>query len=300
MRSPREAERRLCRPEDELTGRQSSDRYSGAAPTIQCRTRRAILNRMRSPIGSQWSSLRMAAETQQWRLNSANFAASSGRWLSTAGAHLPQHLLLVVSTTAKVSYTVSRKEKFSDFEWFWTLLRDSTLVRGSSATSPLSSVMYSTGSLYNTKAATKSPYWLGTVYTASVRPISVTFVLRWLQPLDEPTCVQRRVAIFWSIKHEQNWANGVSVYPHRRYGTRSLIRSSILQQAANIFGKNWKHACLGKPTRTPASENYWGVNLLTYLLGTWCDSNLPLWRGPEIEIGGNFIFPLIPILSNSL
>ena len=60
---PCEAERRLCRPEDELTGRQSSVRYSGAAPTIQCRTRRAILNRMRSPIGSQWSSLRMAAET---------------------------------------------------------------------------------------------------------------------------------------------------------------------------------------------------------------------------------------------
>ena len=63
MSSPREAERRLCRSEDELTGRQCSVRYSGAAPTIQCRTRRAILNRMRSPIGSQWSSLRMAAET---------------------------------------------------------------------------------------------------------------------------------------------------------------------------------------------------------------------------------------------
>ena len=55
--------RRLCRPEDELTGRQSSVRYSGAAPTMQCRTRRAILNWMRFPIGSQWSSLRMAAET---------------------------------------------------------------------------------------------------------------------------------------------------------------------------------------------------------------------------------------------
>ena len=63
MRSPREAERRLCRPEDELTGRQSSVRYSGAAPTMQCRTRRAILSWMRFPIGSQWSSLRMAAET---------------------------------------------------------------------------------------------------------------------------------------------------------------------------------------------------------------------------------------------
>ena len=105
----------------------------------------------------------------QWRLmwailyvaaciNSANFAASSGRWPSTAGVHLPQHLLVVVSTTAMVSYTVSRKEKFSDFKGFWTLLRDSSLVRGSSDTSPLSSVMSSTGSLYSTKSATKSPY----------------------------------------------------------------------------------------------------------------------------------------------
>ena len=63
MRSPREAERRHCRPEDELTGRHSSVRYSGAAPTIQWRTMRAILNRMRFSIGSQWSSLCMAAET---------------------------------------------------------------------------------------------------------------------------------------------------------------------------------------------------------------------------------------------
>ena len=30
----------------------------------------------------------------------------------------------------------------------------------------------------------------------------------------------------------------VSVYSHRRCGTRSLIRSSILLQAANIFEKN--------------------------------------------------------------
>ena len=44
-------------------------------------------------------------------------------------------------------------------------------LRGSSATSPLSSVMSSTGSLYSTESATKSKYWLGTVFTASVRPI---------------------------------------------------------------------------------------------------------------------------------
>ena len=42
-----------------------------------------------------------------------------------------------IDYTATVYYTVSRKEKFSDFKWFWTLLRDSSLVRGSSATSPI-------------------------------------------------------------------------------------------------------------------------------------------------------------------
>ena len=165
-----------------------------------------------------------------------------------------------------VLYTVSRKEKFSDFKWFWTLLRDSSLVRGSSATSPQSSMMSSTGSLYSTESATKSPYWLGTVFTASARPISVTFVLWWLQPLDEPTCVQRRVAILLSLEHEQNWANGVSVYPHRRCGTRSLIHSSILPQAANIFGKNWKHTCLGKPTHQLLRTIEEWTYLLTYLL----------------------------------
>ena len=44
---------------------------------------------------------------------------------------LPQNLLLVVSTTATVSYSVSRKEKFSDFKWYRTLQRDSLLVRES-------------------------------------------------------------------------------------------------------------------------------------------------------------------------
>ena len=76
------------------------------------------------------------------------------------------------------------------------------------------------------------------------------------------TCVQRRVAILWSLEHVQNWANGVSVYPHRRCWTRSLIRSSILLQAANIFGKNWKHICLGKPTHQPLKT----IEKWTYLL----------------------------------
>ena len=41
-----------------------------------------------------------------------------------------------------------------------------------------SSVIIPTGSLYSTESATKSPNWLGTVFTASARPISVTFAPR--------------------------------------------------------------------------------------------------------------------------
>ena len=169
-------------------------------------------------------------------------------------------------TTATVSYTVSRKEKFSDFKWCWTLLRDSSLVRASSATSPLSSVMSSTGSLYSTESATKLPYWLGNVFTASARPISVTFVLRWLQPLDEPTCVQRRVAILWSLEHETKLGERSFRISAPTVWTRSLIRSSILLQAANIFGKNWKLTCLGKPTHQPLRTIEEWTYLLTYLL----------------------------------
>ena len=54
-----------------------------------------------------------------------------------------------------------------------------------------------------------------------------------------------------SLEHEQNWADGVFIYPHRQCGTCSLIRSSILVYAANIFEKNWKHTCSGKPTHQP-------------------------------------------------
>ena len=52
----------ICRPTAEPTGRHSSIMYSDAAPTRQCRTKRAILNAMRFLIGSQCSSSRMAAE----------------------------------------------------------------------------------------------------------------------------------------------------------------------------------------------------------------------------------------------
>ena len=61
-RSPREADRRHCRTTVEPTGWHSSIRYSGAAPTKQWRTIRAILKSILLLIGSQWSSSRMAAD----------------------------------------------------------------------------------------------------------------------------------------------------------------------------------------------------------------------------------------------
>ena len=50
---------------------------------------------------------------------------------------------------------VTQKEKFNDFKRFWKLLRDSLLVKESSATSPQSFVMSSTGSLYSTDSSYK-------------------------------------------------------------------------------------------------------------------------------------------------
>ena len=59
-------------------------------------------------------------------------------------------------------------------------------------------------------------------------------------------------------------------------GTRSLIRSSILLQAANILGKNWKHTCSGKPTHQPLRTIEEWTHLLTYLtckvLASGCSS----------------------------
>ena len=51
-RSPREADRRLCRPAAELTERHCSVKYSGATLTMQCRTGTANFNLMRFHIGT--------------------------------------------------------------------------------------------------------------------------------------------------------------------------------------------------------------------------------------------------------
>ena len=47
--------------------------------------------------------------------------------------------------------------------------------------------------------------------------------------------------------------------------------------------------------RSPSRQQFWCI--LDKKRSVWCDSNLTLWRSQEIEIGGNFKFPLIPILS---
>ena len=96
-------------------------------------------------------------------------------------------------------------------------------------------------------------------------------LFRWrLHPVDCSPWMNyhafRRVAIFWSLEHEQNWANGTSLYPDRRCGTHSRIRSNILLQAANISEKNWKHTCLRKPTHQPLRIIEEWTYLPTYLL----------------------------------
>ena len=107
-----------------------------------------------------------------------------------------------------------------------------------------------------------------------VMPILMMLAPRWLQPPDELTCVQRLVAIFRSLEHEQNWAIGVSVYLHERCRIHSHICSNVLLQAANISVKNWKHTSLGKSTHMPLRTIEEWMNLLTYLkshlLNLWC------------------------------
>ena len=139
----------------------------------------------------------------------------------------------------------------------------------------LHSSVLAPSSLYSIESDTKSPYWLGTVFTASVRHILMAFALQWLTPMDEPICVQQRVSIFWSLKHKQNWANGVSVYLQPRCGIHFHICSNILLQAANISENNWKHTCLGKPMNQPPRNIEEWTHLLTYPDKWYCSVR---WR----------------------
>ena len=115
----------------------------------------------------------------------------------------------------------------------------------------------STGSLYSTKSATKSPYM--TVFTASARPILVTFVLRWLQPPDKPTCVQRRVTIFWSNKIGRTSfrISAPTVWNPLRFSLKhSATSRETFRKELNTY--------LFRKASAPTSENYWRVHLLTY------------------------------------
>ena len=210
----------------------------------------------------------------QWRLtwailyvaaciNSANFAASSGRWPSKAGAHLPQHLLLVVSTTATLSYMVLRKKKFSDLELFWTLLRDSSLIRESSATSPLSSVMYPL-------------HWLPVQHQISYK---IAILTRNCIHGIGPAYFGNICVLVTAAPGRTNLRSatrGDLVIPRTRtkLGERSFrisaptVWNSLpdslkhLATSREHFRKELK-TYLFRRTYAPASENYWRVNLLT-------------------------------------
>ena len=68
--------------------------------------------------------------------------------------------------------------------------------------------------------------------------------LRWLTPLDEPTCVQRRLTIFWSPNTNKIGRTEFPyLYLHRRCGTRSNI---LLHESREHFRKELKTSCLGK------------------------------------------------------
>ena len=150
-----------------------------------------------------------------------------------------------------------------------SLLRDSSLVRGSSATSPLSSVMSSTGSLYSTESATESPYWLGTVFTASARPISVTFVLRWLQPLDKPTLRSATRGDF--VIPRTRTKSGRTEFPYILTDGVELapwFAQAFCYKPRTFSERTEKHTCLGKPTHQPLRTIEEWTYLLTYLLIT--------------------------------
>ena len=124
---------------------------------------------------------------------------------------------------------------------------ETLLVQGSLATSPQSCVMFSTGSLYSIKSDTKSPYWLRTVFTASAQLIPVTFALRWLMPLDEPTYVQH----CWRSKlgKQSFHISALTVWNSLPYSLKHSATS------CEHFLEELK-TCMFRKAYAPASENY--------------------------------------------
>ena len=181
-----------------------------------------------------WSILYVAACT-----NSANFAASSSRWPSTAGAHLLQHLLLVASTTAMVSYTVSQKEKLSNF-----LNAAARLVVGTGKFSHVTTI------LHNVLHCLPVQHWisykiaiLARDYIHGIGPAYFDDIcIRWLQPLDEPTCVQQHVAIFWSLKRRTKL--GKTEFPYictDGVELTSIFAQTFSYKPQTFSEKNWRH-----------------------------------------------------------
>ena len=140
---------------------------------------------------------------------------------------------------------------FIDFELFWTLLRDSSLIRESSATSPLSSVMYPL-------APCTAPNQLQNRHTGSGLYSRHRPGLFWWHLCSgdcSPWTNQPAFSDAWRSCDPLNTDRiGRTEFPYIR--TDSVELAPWFAQAScykprNIFGKNWKHTCLGKHMHLP-------------------------------------------------
>ena len=206
-------------------------------------------------------------------INSANFAASSGRWPSTAGAHLPRHLLLVVSTTATVSYTVSRKEKFSDFKM--VLNAAARLVVGTGKFSHVTPILRDV--LHWLPVQHRISYKIAILARNCIHGIGRAYFGDVCAPV---TAAPGRTNL-------RSATRGDLVIPRTRtkLGERSFRISAptvlnSLPDSLKHFATSREHfrkelkTYLFRKAYAPASENYWRVNLLTYIAYVFLPSAL--------------------------
>ena len=207
----------------------------------------------------------------QWRLtwailyvaaciNSANFAASSDRWPSTAGAHLPQHLLLVVSTTATVYLYGVAKGEVQRLQM--VLNAAARLVVGIQPRHPYPPWC-------PPLAPCTAPNQLQNRHTGSglySRHRPDLFRWRLCSGDCSPWTNQPAFSDAWRSCDPSNTNKiGRMEFPYIRTDGVELapwFAQAFCYKLANIFGKNWKHTCLGKPTHQPLRT----IEEWTYLL----------------------------------
>ena len=111
------------------------------------------------------------------------------------------------------------------------------------------------------------------------------------------------VTILWTFMFLLCWKQAAIKLQYSDININNIHLCDIswsLLQAANIFGKNWKHTCLGKPTHQPLRTIEEWTYLLTYLL--WHKSKNFIFQQTGCFVFGelhrqlftfsSFIFPL--------